>query len=50
MTSLYDGIMEGLTEALAYAKGKLSEDAVVHEVSIEDAPEFSSEDIREIHK
>lgn len=39
MSSLYDGIMEGLTE-----------DAVVHEVSIEDVPEFSSEDIHEIRK
>jgi len=48
MNSFYDGIMEGLTEALAYAKGELNENVVTHKMSIAELPEFSPSEIREI--
>lgn len=51
MSSFYDGIMEGLAEALAYAKGELNEsndNVVVHEISIAELPEFSPAEIKDI--
>ena len=47
MSSFYDGIMEGLTEALAYARGELKE-VVARTISIAELPEFSPAEIREI--
>lgn len=48
MSSFYDGIMEGLTEALAYARGELNEGAVIHKLSVAELPEFSPAEIRDI--
>lgn len=48
MSSFYDGIMEGLNEALAYARGELNDGAKVHKVTIAEIDEFSPNEIREI--
>lgn len=48
MSELYTGIMQGLTEALAYTRGELTENVTVHRVTVVSVPEFSPEEIREI--
>lgn len=48
MNSFYDGVMEGLTEALSYAKGELNDNVVVHKISIAKIPEFSPAEIKAI--
>lgn len=48
MSSFYEGIMEGLTEALAYVKGEFDDNVVVHKISIAELPEFSPAEIKAI--
>lgn len=50
MSSFYEGIMQGLNEALAYTRGELTEDVRIHSITIADIPEFTPNEIREIRK
>ena len=48
MSSFYEGIMQGLNEALAYTRGELHEKVRIHSISVADIPEFTPAQIREI--
>lgn len=47
MGKMYDGVMQGLQEALAYTKGELN-NVTVHKVSIKKVRDFSPEEIKQI--
>ena len=36
MSSFYEGIMQGLNEALAYTRGELHENVRIHSISVAD--------------
>lgn len=47
MSSVYDSIMQGLGEAVAYSGGK-SKNARLHTVSVEPLPKFDAESVKAV--
>lgn len=47
MSDFFNGIMEGLNEAIAYAQGK-PVNVIVHKLGIEDLKTFTPDEIKEI--